>query len=64
MNAQKKFARVRQTTTSWYAFYWCPNPYGAGFVPLKSSHTKNRRPRVSCLFRVERETHKLRKEQH
>ena len=53
MDAMHKFARVRQTTHHWYAFYTCPNPYGSGLYPAKTTHTYKRPSRVPCLFRVE-----------
>ncbi len=62
MNAQHKFIRVRQSTLFWYAFYYCPNPYGEGYFPAKATRTKKRPSKVPCLFRVEHASHKLRKE--
>lgn len=60
MDGMKKCARVRQATNMWYAFYWCPNPYGKGWVPLKCSHTHKQPSRIPCLFRREYAEHTFR----
>lgn len=62
MNAMHKFARIRQTTAYWYAFYTCPNPYGTGLYPAKTTRTRKRQSRVPCLFREERVNKRLHKE--
>ena len=62
MNGMKKHVRVRQATNMWYAFWRCPNPYGSGWVPLKTSHTYKQPSRVPCLFRRETSVHKFRNE--
>ena len=59
MDVMHKFARVRQNTMFWYAFYTCPNTHGKGFYPAKTTHTHKRQSRVPCLFRVERENRRL-----
>lgn len=53
MNGMKKRFRVRQTIGMWYGFYQCPNPYGEGWVPLKSAGVHNRESKIACLYRVE-----------
>ena len=62
MDAMHKFARIRQTTHHWYAFYTCPNPYGSGLYPAKTTPTHKRPSRVPCLFRVEHANKKLKNE--
>ena len=61
MTGMHKFARVRQTTDNWYAFYTCPNPYGSGLFPAKTTRTRKRPSKVPCLFRVEYSNKRLRK---
>ena len=64
MNGMKKRFRVRQTTDMWYGFYQCPNPYGEGWVPLKSAGVHKREPKVPCLYRIEtidKNKHQLRR---
>lgn len=60
VDGMKKHARVRQTTTIWYAFWRCPNPYGDGWVPLKTTHTHKMPSKVPCLFRREHAEHSFR----
>lgn len=64
MDGMKKRFRIRQDANMWWGFYQCPNPYGEGWVPLKSAGVHKRQSKVPCLYRVETEDknkHKLRK---
>jgi len=55
VNGTHKRYRLRQDTTMVWGFYQVPNPYGYGWVPIKSRHPRKMMPKVPCLFRVEKE---------
>lgn len=66
VNGMKKRYRLRQDATMIWGFYQVPNPYGEGWVPVKSRHPRKMQTTIPCLFRQEKENrmakaHKLRK---
>ena len=64
VNGQHKYFRIRQTHRMWYGFYQIPNPYGEGWIPIKSAGVHERDTKIPCLYRTEHEDkhkYKLRK---
>lgn len=65
VNGMHKRYRLRQDEGLIWGFYQIPNPYGEGWVPIKTRKPRKKRSRVPCLFREEHENkqmyaHKLR----
>ena len=54
VNGMHKRYRLRQDAYQIWGFYQVPNPYGEGWVPLRSRHPKKRISQIPCLFREER----------
>lgn len=54
VNGMHKRYRLRQDANMIWGFYQVPNPYGEGWVPVKSRHPKKMQTTIPCLFREEK----------